>query len=56
MILRLLRRFVAWLREPLYDPDDALDEYWQRKWYEDDWVGSDREEDHRLDSPRNGSA
>lgn len=43
MIRRLLQRFIAWLREPLYDPDDALDEYWQRKWYEEEWSEEGKE-------------
>lgn len=43
MIRRLLQRFLAWLREPMYDPDDALDEYWQRKWYDQEWNEEEQE-------------
>ena len=43
MIRRLLQRFLAWLREPLYDPDDALDEYWQRKWDQEELREEEKE-------------
>ncbi|MFO7893084.1 MAG: hypothetical protein R6U63_05065 [Longimicrobiales bacterium] len=37
MIRRLFEWLLAWIARPLYNEDDPLDEYWQRKHYDNEW-------------------
>lgn len=37
MIRRLFELLVAWVRRPLYNQDDPLEEYWTRKRYDNEY-------------------
>lgn len=39
MLLHLLERFLNWLKRPVYDRDNPLEEYWERKRLEEERGG-----------------